>query len=41
MPATELDPGARSVLLADGAKVEYDVLVVATGGRGCGPGGGW
>ncbi|OLZ74879.1 FAD-dependent oxidoreductase [Streptomyces sp. IMTB 2501] len=33
VPAAGLDPGARSVLLADGAKVEYDALVVATGVR--------
>ncbi|WP_369395415.1 NAD(P)/FAD-dependent oxidoreductase [Streptomyces sp. CG1] len=33
VPANGLDPGARSVLLADGAKVEYDTLVVATGAR--------
>ncbi|MEV6118637.1 FAD-dependent oxidoreductase [Streptomyces sp. NPDC052109] len=31
--ATALDPVARSVLLADGAEIEYDNLVVATGVR--------
>ncbi|MFJ9822036.1 NAD(P)/FAD-dependent oxidoreductase [Streptomyces sp. NPDC101151] len=33
VPAARLDPGARSVTLADGTGLEYDALVVATGVR--------
>ncbi|MFJ5262516.1 NAD(P)/FAD-dependent oxidoreductase [Streptomyces sp. NPDC088387] len=33
VPATALDPAARSVTLADGVRLEYDALVVATGVR--------
>lgn len=32
-PATSLDTGSREVVLADGARVGYDSLVVATGAR--------
>ncbi len=32
-PAAGLDPAAREVVLADGSRIGYDVLVVATGSR--------